>query len=110
MSQDAAPAGPGTGLIPRVQAEALARELRDRGLTATVVRARGHRDHPCVQVSQAGQGTEWVYAAPDDGHWWFVWSSLEVIAPLAAVGYAAGRIAGAIARGRCAAQPEAVWA
>jgi hypothetical protein len=82
-------------LDPRAQAEALAEVLRGKGLTVTVLIYGGHRDHPCVEITggQDWQGVEWVYAAPEDGHWWFWWSSLELIAPVGEVTLAADEIA-----------------
>jgi hypothetical protein len=84
-------------LDPRAQAEALAGALRDNGLTATVLIYGGHQQHPCVEITGGrdwrGNEIEWVYAAPEDGHWWFWWSSLELIAPVSEVSIAADVIA-----------------
>jgi hypothetical protein len=92
------------GPDPRVQAEALARELNGRGLVADVLVAKGHRIHPCVIVAagQVSDARDYVYAAPDysrdDRQWWFWWSWLEPIAPVGEVTAAAEEIAGAFAR------------
>jgi hypothetical protein len=85
-------------LDPRAQALMLAQALTDRGFTTTVLQGEGHRIHPCVQISGGPRwrGTEWVYAAPEDGHWWFWWSSLELIAPIGQVTMAARAIARAL--------------
>ena len=84
-------------LDPRAQALILAQALTDRGFTVTVLRSEGHRIHPCVQISGGRlRATEWVYAAPEDGHWWFWWSSLELIAPIGQVTLAAREIAGTL--------------
>jgi hypothetical protein len=68
----------------REQAHALARELRRRGFTATVVRTRGHQRHPCVHIAarRGWHRTEYIYAAPADDGWWFWWSCLDAIAPV----------------------------
>jgi len=81
---------------PRTRAEELAQALNGRGLTATVLRSGGHQIHPCVEIT-SGMGVEWVYAAPEDGHWWFWWSSMELIAPVSEVSAAADDIARALA-------------
>lgn len=85
-------------LDPSVLADALAEALNGKGLTATVLKNGGHRIHPCVEVSggPAWRGAEWVYLAPEDGHWWFWWSSLELIAPIGEVATAADLIASAL--------------
>jgi len=85
-------------LDPRAQAEALAAALDGMGFTVTVLKSGGHQFHPCVQVSGGShwQGTECVYAAPEDGHWWFWWSSLELIAPIGEVTMAASEIASSL--------------
>jgi hypothetical protein len=87
-----------------VQAVALARALRDRGLAAAVLVKGGHQFHPCVLIAP-GPGedaADCVYAAPDyaadPGKWWFWWSWLEPIAPVSDVTVAAGQIVGAFAR------------
>ena len=69
---------------PRMQAHALVRELRRRGFTATVVRARGHQRHPCVHIAgrRGWHRAEYIYAAPADDGWWFWWSFLDPIAPV----------------------------
>jgi len=86
-------------LGPRVQAEALAGILNGKGFTTTVLTGGGHQHHPCVEITGGPrwQGTEWVYAAPEDGNWWFWWSSLELIAPVGEVTLAAEQIARALA-------------
>jgi hypothetical protein len=91
-------------LEPRMQAEALAEALKDRGLITDVLVAKGHRFHPCVLIT-TGQGPDagdCVYAAPDystdDGQWWFWWSWLEPIAPVSEVTTTTEEIAGAFAR------------
>jgi hypothetical protein len=86
----------------RVQAEALAEVLRGKGLAAAVLIYGGHRDHPCVEIrgGQGWRGTEWVYAAPEDGQWWFWWSSLELIAPVGEVALAADVIVRGLAKAR----------
>jgi hypothetical protein len=89
MTSAVEPACPG----PRAQAEALAEALRDKGLAATVLIYGGHQNHPCVQITGGQPEVEWVYAAPEDGHWWFWWSSLELIAPVSEVTIAADDIA-----------------
>jgi hypothetical protein len=89
---------------PRVQAEALAQALHDRGLIADVLIKGGHRFHPCLLIA-AGQGQatgDCVYTAPDysqpDGRWWFWWSTLEPIAPVTEITATAYEIATAFAR------------
>ena len=84
---------------PRARAEELAQALNGRGLTATVLKSGGHEIHPCVEIrgGKDWQGVEWVYAAPEDGHWWFWWSSLDPIAPVSEVSTAADDIARALA-------------
>jgi hypothetical protein len=95
---------------PRVQAEALARELNGRGLIADVMVAKGHRIHPCIIVTacQVRDARDYVYAAPDysrdDRQWWFWWSWLEPIAPVSEVITTAEEIAGAFTRA-CAILP-----
>jgi len=86
-------------LDPRVLAEALAGILNGKGFTTTVLKSGGHQHHPCVEIKggKDWQGTEWVYAAPEDGHWWFWWSSLELIAPVGEVTLAADEIARVLA-------------
>ena len=86
-------------LDPRVLAEALAGILNGRSFTATVLTGGGHQRHPCIEIKggKDRQGTEWVYAAPEEGHWWFWWSSLELIAPVGEVTLAAEQIARALA-------------
>ena len=102
------PAEPVT-LAPRAQAEALAQALEDRGLAATVLRTHAHQAHPCVAIAsrQGPRMTDYVYVAPEDGHWWFWWSWLELIAPAGQVAIAADTIAAAFARAR-GALPEQV--
>jgi hypothetical protein len=80
-------------LDPRAQAEALAEALRGKGLTAIVLVYGGHQFHPCVEITGRDGQVEWVYAAPEDSHWWFWWSSLELIAPVSEVSIAADDIA-----------------
>ncbi len=72
---------------PRVQAHALACELGRRGFTATVLKKRGHQRHPCVHIAgrRGWHRAEYIYAAPAEGHWWFWWSSLDLIAPVSDV-------------------------
>jgi hypothetical protein len=91
-------------LEPRVQAEALAEALNDRGLVTDVLVTKGHRFHPCVLIatSQGPDVGDCVYAAPDysrdDGQWWFWWSWLEPIAPVSEVTTTAQEIVGAFTR------------
>jgi hypothetical protein len=82
-------------LDPRAQAKALVEALNDKGYNTTLLKTRTHQRHPCVEIKDGPgwQGVEWVYAAPEDGHWWFWWSSLALIAPVAEVTLAAGEIA-----------------
>jgi hypothetical protein len=48
-----------------------------------VVRTRGHQRHPCVHIAgrRGWHRAEYIYAAPEQGRWWFWWSSLDPIAP-----------------------------
>ena len=90
---------------PRAQAKTLAGALRDRGFTVTVFTKGGHQAHPCVHAVhrtiwhltenidvEHGCGT-YIYLAPEDGHWWFWWPSLEPIAPASQAGTAADTVA-----------------
>ncbi len=85
---------------PRGQAQELADALARRGLTATVLTQGGHRTHPCVYITspQASHPDECVYAAPEDGYWWFWWSTLDRIAPLSDITTAADDIAHVLTR------------
>jgi hypothetical protein len=80
---------------PRQQARALARELTQRGFIATVVRQRNQR-HPCVHIAarRGWHQAEYIYAAPDQGRWWFWWSSLDPIAPISDLTATADTITG----------------
>ena len=53
--------------------------------------------HLCIRVSsgphQKVRWTEYTYAAPEDGEWWFWWSSLERIEPITETRRAADKIA-----------------
>ena len=79
----------------RVQAHALADELSRRGFTAAMVRTRDHGKHPCVHIAarRGWHRAEYIYAAPDQGRWWFWWSSLAPIAPISDIPVAAEAIA-----------------
>jgi hypothetical protein len=80
-------------LEPRARAQELAEALASRGLPATVLRNGGHELHPCVLIARGRDGgPECVYAAPEDGQWWFWWYSLERIAPISEVATAAEEV------------------
>jgi hypothetical protein len=80
-----------------VQAEALADALNGKGFATVVYKDGGHLSNPCVQISNGSMwrmpGKEFIYAAPEDGVWWFWWSSMKRIAPAEQVSVAADRIA-----------------
>lgn len=89
MSRADNPAGP----HPGAQVQALAAALTKAGLTTAVYRTGGHQECPCVWIASGwARQPEVIYAAPDNGHWWFWWSSLDRIARLADVGRAADTI------------------
>jgi hypothetical protein len=95
-------------LDPHAQAEALARALDGNGFTTTVLAKGGHQEYPCVLVAsgpeRAARVTECVYAAPEDGQWWFwgaplasweplvPWEPLERIAPVSEINVTADTI------------------
>lgn len=60
---------------PHAQAKELARALDGKGFTTTVLTKGGHQDHPCVLVASSperlARETKCVYAAPEEGQWWF---------------------------------------
>jgi hypothetical protein len=93
MSSPDQPAQPN----PRMQAHALAQELSRRGFTATVVKSR-NQQHPCVHIAarRGWHQAEYIYAAPDQGRWWFWWSSLEAIAPVSDLTATAETITGVL--------------
>ena len=87
-----------------VQADALANMLAAKGFVTVVYKTGGHQQHPCVKVTSGRwrlvQITEFIYAAPEDGAWWFWWSweSLERIVPVGEVSVAVDKIARAHVR------------
>jgi hypothetical protein len=99
----------GAQVRPRVQAEALADALHQRGITTIVLAKGGHRAHPCVQAAlrrtwyltgnvfaEQGRAT-FIYLAPgDDGRWWFWWPSLTPLAPASDIPKAADAITHAL--------------
>jgi hypothetical protein len=91
-------------LDPRIQVDALAATLNGKGFTATVFKTGGHQRHPCVKVASGPERharmTEYIYAAPENGQWWFWWSSLEPIAPVSHICVTADKIARALTRSR----------
>jgi hypothetical protein len=88
----------------REQAHALAEELGRRGFTATVVRTRDHGKHLCVHIAarRGWHRAEYIYAAPDQGRWWFWWSSLDLIAPVSDIPVAVEKIIRVLAPNRAA--------
>ena len=97
-------ADPPPQLIPRVQAHALAQELGRRGFTAAVLRTHGHQLHPCVHIAgcRGWHRAEYIYAAPDQGRWWFWWSCLHPIAPVSDITITAEKITRVLAPNRAA--------
>lgn len=87
-------------LDPHAQAEALAHALDGKGFTTIVLTKNGHRMHPCVLVASGperhARAVECIYAAPEDGEWWFWWSSLDRIALVSETGVAVDMIACAL--------------
>jgi len=88
----------------RVQAHALADELSRRGFTAAMVRTRDHGKHPCVHIAarRGWHRAEYIYAAPDQGRWWFWWSSLDPIAPISDIPATAEKITRVLAPNQAA--------
>jgi hypothetical protein len=91
---------------PHAQAEALARALDGEGFTTTVLTKGGHQDHPCVLVASSperlARETKCVYAAPEEGQWWFwvaplvPWEPLERIALISEIDVTADTITRAL--------------
>jgi hypothetical protein len=91
-------------LHPGSQARSLGAALARLGFTVEVLTARAHQVHPCVVVTSGParfvDGTEYLYAAPDDesGIWWFWRVSsrdplvFEQVAPLSEVSAAADHL------------------
>ena len=83
-------------LDPHEQAGALAHALDGKGFTTILLTKNGHRMHPCVLVGSGRERharvAECIYAAPEDGQWWFWWSSLERIAPVSEIGITADKV------------------
>ena len=103
MSGAAQQVGP-VYLNPATQAQSLGAALARLGFTVEVLTARAHQNHPCVVVTSGParfvDGTEHLYAAPDDrdGSWWF-WRvssrdplDFEQVAPLSEVSAAADHL------------------
>jgi hypothetical protein len=89
-------------LDPHAQAMALARALGGKGFTTIVLATGGHQEHPCVLVASGperlARETECIYAAPEEGQWWFwgaplfSWEPLERIAPVSEIDVTADKI------------------
>jgi hypothetical protein len=90
---------------PAVQAEALAKALRQIGFSTTVWKSRDYLEHPCVVVKCATRHlrqTEHIFAAPklggDDQFWFWRVSphdplTMELIAPISHVSASANLLA-----------------
>src|SRR5262249_14143302 len=74
---------PESKLNPRDQAAALAAALRDKNLEVFMLASRGHERHPCVHITNPLPVD--IYAAPDEGTWYFWWPWMERIGPIDAV-------------------------
>jgi len=99
-------------LDPHAQAGALAHALDSKGFTTAVLTKNGHQEHPCVVVASSperlARETRCIYAAPEDGQWWFwvaplvsweplvPWEPLERIAPISEIDVAADTITRAL--------------